>query len=116
MAGEYKAPEVPKGEVTPDLVRDELLKCFESANREFMHVLNQPTNDQALKAPVRQFVAGSFQSCGASFDHPTKDGIVTAIGLCKSNAETMMGQKGADISRHHYDEMMKLVNELPPGP
>jgi len=113
MAGQYKAPEVAKGKVTPVLVRDELLKCFESANTEFMHVLNQPTNDAALKAQVKRFVEGSFQSCGASFDRPTKEGIVSAIGQCKSNAEAMMGQKGADIIRHHYTEMMKLVNKLP---
>jgi hypothetical protein len=115
MTDQYKAPDIPKDQVTSTLVRDELLKCFESANKEFMQVLNQPTDDQVLKAQVRQFVAGSFQSCGASFDHPTKEGIVSAIGQCKSNAEAMMGPKGADIIRHHYDEMMKLVNELPPG-
>jgi hypothetical protein len=113
--GQYKAPDIPEGKVTPTLVRDELLKCFESANKEFMQVLNQPTNDAALKAQVRQFVSGSFQSCGASFDQPTKDGIVSAIGQCKANAEAMMGQKGTDIIRHHYDEMMKLVNKLPPS-
>ena len=113
MAGQYKAPDVPKGKVTPVLVRDELLKCFESANSEFMHVLNQPTSDAVLKAQVRQFVEGSFQSCGASFDKPTKQGIVSAIGQCKANAEAMMGQKGADIIKHHYNEMMKLVTKLP---
>ena len=113
MAGQYKAPDVPKAKVTPVLVRDELLKCFESANKEFMNVLNQPTSDEALKAQVRQFVTGTFQSCGASFDQPTKEGIVTAIGQCKTNAEAMMGEKGADIIRHHYAEMMKLVNKLP---
>lgn len=114
MTGGYTAPDVPKDKVTPTLVRDELLKCFESANKEFMQVLNQPTNDDALKAQVKQFVTGSFQSCGASFDSPTKDGIVSAIGQCKANAEAMMGQKGADIIRHHYDEMMKLVDKLSP--
>src|SRR3989475_12704093 len=113
VAGQYKAPDIPKEKVTPTLVRDELLRCFESANKEFMHVLNQPTDDQALKAQVRQFVTGSFQACGASFDQPTKEGIVSAIGQCKSNAEAMMGQKGTDIIRHHYNEMMKLVNKLP---
>jgi len=115
MAGTYKAPEVSKDKVTPTLVRDELLKCFESANKEFMNVLNQPTDDKVLKAQVRQFVTGTFQSCGASFDQPTKDGIITAIGQCKANAEAMMGEKGANIIRHHYDEMMKLVNKLPPS-
>ncbi len=113
MTGQYKAPDVPSGKVTPTLVRDELLKCFESANMEFMHVLNQPTSDDVLKAQVRQFVAGSFQSCGASFDQPTKEGIVSAIGQCKANAEAMMGDRGADIIRHHYQEMMKLVDRLP---
>jgi hypothetical protein len=113
MAEGYKAPNIPKEKVTPVVVRDELLKCFESANKEFMHVLNQPTNDAALKAQVRQFVTGSFQSCGASFENPTKQGIVSAINTCKSNAESMMGPKGADIIRHHYDEMMKLVTKLP---
>jgi hypothetical protein len=110
----YMAPEVPEEKVTPTLVRDELLKCFESANKEFMDVLNQPTDDQALKSQVRQFVAGSFQSCGASFERPTKEGIVSAIGQCRSNAEAMMGPKGTEIIRHHYDEMMKLVDKLPP--
>jgi hypothetical protein len=113
MAGHYTAPDIPKDKVTPILVRDELLKCFEDANKEFMNVLNQPTNDAALKAQGKQFVSGTFQSCGASFDQPTKEGIVTAIAQCKTNAEAMMGQKGADIIREHYAEMMKLVNKLP---
>jgi hypothetical protein len=113
MSEGYKAPDVPKERVTPTLVRDELLKCFESANKEFLQVLNRPTSDSELKAQVRQFVTGSFQSCGASFEHPTKQGIVSAINTCKANAESMMGPKGAEIIKHHYDEMMKLVTKLP---
>jgi len=109
----YRAPEVSSKEVTPTFVRDELLKCFESANREFMEVVHQPTTDEALRAQVRQFVTTVFQGCGASFDNPTKIGIVTAIGQCKSNAEKMMGSAGAEIIRHHYAEMMKLVDKLP---
>jgi hypothetical protein len=115
MTEAYKAPDVPSEGVTPAFVRDELLKCFESANREFMSVLNRPTSEPELKAQVRQFVTGSFQSCGESFEDPTKQGIVSAINTCKSNAESMMGPKGAAIIRHHYDEMMKLVTKLPDG-
>ncbi len=113
MTGSYKAPEIGSDQVTPMLVRDELLKCFESANKEFMGLMHQPTTDEALRAQVRQFVTTVFQGCGVSFDSPTKTGIVTAIGQCKTNAEAMMGPAGADIIRHHYNEMMKLVDKLP---
>lgn len=109
----YRAPAVAPSEVTTQLVRDELLKCFESANREFMEVLNQPVGDEALKQQVQQFVTSVFANCGVSFEDPTKEGIVTAIGECKSNAESMMGPQGASIIQHHYSEMMKLVERLP---
>jgi hypothetical protein len=109
----YKAPDVPADKVTPVLVRDELLKCFESANKEFMEVLHQPATDAAIRAQVQQFVTGVFQNCGASFDHPTKAGIITAIGQCKTNAEAMMGPTGSGIIAHHYAEMIKLVDKLP---
>src|SRR5713226_3225619 len=91
MTGSYKAPDIDTDQVTPTLVRDELLKCFESANKEFMGLMHQSTTDEALRAQVRQFVTTVFQGCGVSFDSPTKTGIVTAIGQCKSNAEAMMG-------------------------
>jgi hypothetical protein len=110
---QYVAPNVPAGSVTPVLVRDELLKCFESANKEFMQVLHQPVTDEAIKSQVRQFVTGVFANCGADFEHPTKTGILTAIGQCRANAEAMMGPAGTSIIEHHYTEMLKLVNELP---
>jgi hypothetical protein len=113
MTGSYKAPDMRNDQVTPTLLRDELLKCFESANKEFMDLMHQQTTEEALRAQVRQFVTTVFQGCGVSFDSPTKVGIVTAIGQCKTNAEAMMGPAGSDIIRHHYDEMMKLVNKLP---
>lgn len=109
----YKAPNIPADKVTPILVRDELLRCFESANKEFMEVLHQPATDAAIKAQVNQFVTGVFQNCGVSFDNPTKGGILTAINQCKANAQSMMGPAGASIIEHHYEEMIKLVDKLP---
>jgi len=108
----YKAPDLPNGRITPELVRDELLTCFESANREFARLLNQPVTDEALKGQVRYFVESVFSKCGASYTNPTREGILMAIDECKANAEKMMGPQGADIIRHHYDEMMKLVSRL----
>lgn len=109
----YRAPDVPNERLSPDFVRDELLRCFESANREFYRILNQPVTDDQLREQVRQFVSGVFQQCNASFETPTKEGIATAIDRCRANAEQMMGDKGASIIRHHYDEMMKLVSRMP---
>jgi hypothetical protein len=108
----YKAPDVPDDVVTPTFVRDQLLECFASANREFADLLHQPVTDEQLRQQVRAFVEGVFSQCGVSYVSPTKDGIEAAISQCKSNAEKMMGPQGAEIINHHYEEMMKLVNRL----
>ncbi|MDA4129071.1 MAG: hypothetical protein OK422_06430 [Thaumarchaeota archaeon] len=108
----YTAPPLRDEQITPARVRDELLTCFESANKEFATLLHQPVTDDALKAQVRGFVESVFSQCGVSFTNPTKQGIETAISECKSNAEKMMGPQGAEIIQHHYAEMMKLVNRL----
>src|SRR5436853_7915569 len=113
MTGNYKAPDIPTSQITGELVRDELLRCFESANKEFFTLLNQPVTDEMLKTQVKQFVEGVFQSCGVSYTDPTKKGILTAINQCESNAEKMMRPKVADIISHYYAEMMKLVDNLP---
>jgi hypothetical protein len=112
MQSTYKAPDVPDEKVTPTFVRDELLKCFESANGEFAKLLNQPVTDEQLRQQVKMFVEGVFSQCGVSYVSPTKEGILTAISQCKANAEQMMGSRGAEIIDHHYSEMMKLVNRL----
>ena len=71
MTASYKAPDLSNQEVTPQLVRDELLTCFESANREFARVMNQPFTDEALRQQVKQFVVTIFSQCGASYADPT---------------------------------------------
>ncbi len=109
----YRAPEVPDEKLTAAFVYGELLRCFESANREFYKILNQPITDEALRQQVNQFVTGVFQQCGVSVESPTKQGILLAINQCKTNAEAMMGERGAEIIHHHYNEMMKLVTRLP---
>jgi len=109
----YHAPNVPDSKVTPVFVRDELLNCFESANREFGRLLNMQMTDEALKQQVKTFVSSVFQQCGVSYANPTREGIEVAIKMCKDNAGKMMGAQGEDIIRHHYAEMMKLVDRLP---
>ncbi len=112
MVHTYVAPDVPAEQITPAFVRDELLKCFESANGEFARMLHQQVTDEQLRQQVKAFVEGVFSQCGVSYVSPTKEGIVTAISECKKNAEKMMGPQGADVINHHYAEMMKLVEKL----
>lgn len=108
----YLAPIVDDSQITPTFVREQLLLCFESANKEFAELLKQPVADEQLKQQVRMFVEGVFSQCGVSYVSPTREGIVTAISACKSNAEKMMGSQGSEIIKHHYQEMMKLVDRL----
>ena len=61
---------------------------------------------------MSNFVQSVFSNCGVSFENPTKEGILVAINQCRANAEKMMGPQGAEIIRHHYDEIMNLVNRL----
>lgn len=112
MRETYRAPEVIDGKLTPTFVRDELLKCFESANGEFARLNGQAVTDEQLKQQVKGFVEGVFSSCGVSYVEPTKEGIMVAISECRSNAEKMMGTAGTPIIEHHYSEMMKLVDRL----
>ncbi len=108
----YHVPDVPDDRLTPQFVRDELLRCFESANREFYGILGQRVMDEAIRDQVYEFVTTVFSQCGVPFENPTKEGIVTAIEQCKENAERMMGDQGSDVIRHHYAEMMKLVSRM----
>jgi len=69
----YKASENPHGvDVTPSFVRDEIIACFESANREFLRLLNLPVDNDILKSQVRKFVTTVFANCGSSYWNPTK--------------------------------------------
>ncbi len=91
MSHTYTAPEVPEDKVTPEFVRDELLNCFESANREFSRLMRQPVADDVLKEQVKHFVQSVFSNCAGSFENPTKESILLAINQCRTNAEKMMG-------------------------
>lgn len=112
MTGEevYRAPDLSPDQVTAVLVRDELVRCFESANGELLRRAGQQVPKEELKKMVFQFVTNVFQSCGASYENPTKEGILKAIENCKQTAESQWGK--SDVIEHHYHEMMKLVNKL----
>ncbi len=83
-----------------------------SANREFLKSLNQPIDSDILKSQVRKFVTTVFANRGSNYWNPTKEGILEAITQCKVTAEEMMGAEGKEIIRHHYKEIIKLVNRL----
>src|SRR2546422_10577214 len=113
MTQTYKAPDVPSDRVTPEFVRDELLSCFESANRGFAMLLNQPVTDGQLNQQVKQFVESVFVNCGASYTDPTKEGILTAMNQCRTNAEKMIGPQSAATQQNQKQEYRKGADRLP---
>ncbi len=119
MAGttiSYKAPQtLQKRDITPSFIREELIKCIESANREFAESLNRPISNRVLKDQVREHLIAVFANCNTSYRNPTREGIIGVIGRCKTNAEEIMGTQGKEILEQHYKEIMKLVNQLPPS-
>src|SRR5438128_12702400 len=98
MSETYTAPNVSDAELTPSFVRDELLRCFESANQQFFEIVGQRVTDEQLRAQVREFVTGVFQPCGGPFETPTKQGSRTAINQSKANASCTTGGRGAEVS------------------
>lgn len=108
----YMAPDLERDQINAHVVRDELLKCLEIINREFIRILDQPTTDKKLKLQTKEFLTSVFHSCGVSFENPNKEGIVLALELCKKYAKAIMGPNGKHIIDHHYAEMMKLVSKL----
>ena len=74
MIETYTAPNVSNADLTPSFVRDELFRCFESANQQFFEILGQPVTDEQVRAQVREFVTGVFRQCGVQFETPTKTG------------------------------------------
>src|SRR3989304_5508801 len=83
----YRAPEVLPEGFTSMFVRDELLRCFESANREFLKILNQPVVDDQLRGQVHQFVTQVFRACRVRYANPTKAGIRAAVRLLPCGAK-----------------------------
>src|SRR5438874_2062973 len=58
----YVAPRVRDADVTTDFVRDELLRCFESANREFFEILGQPATEAQVREQVHAVVTSGGRS------------------------------------------------------
>jgi len=61
-ANAYHTPPVNDEDLTVELVRDELLRCFESANREFFEILDQSATDEQLRGRVHSLSQASSGS------------------------------------------------------
>ena len=52
MIETYTAPNVSNADLTPSFVRDELLRCFESANQQFFEILGQLAPESVQYPPA----------------------------------------------------------------
>jgi hypothetical protein len=90
--------------LTPEKVRDLMVKCFVEAQRETLaHARTRMGLDSGLASvehTVVSAVRAKFANVGRDFDNPTKDGIVAVLSELGDQARAM-GTPEDIIARHH---------------
>lgn len=104
-------------EVTPVVVRDEIIKCFVDAHDEILKSMSEFHDfkseaefDEAKKINIKFLIESKFRESGGDFNNPTKKDIMAVLdGL----AEYASNFRQPEIIKKHYGNMMELVSKLP---
>ncbi len=101
-----------KDEVTPLMIRDAIVECFYKAHCVDADLLDNETDasENMNRNYCQQIVRKAFKDGGGDFDHPTKEGIMGAIGELKKFAANFRDPK---IIEKHAGEIMTLLKKLP---
>lgn len=102
---------------TAKQVRDALVQCFvmahEATTKEQMKEITQGmaamSADRLTRLNIEQIVFNAFRTTGGSFDAPTKESIVKAMGALKEFSKQF---RAPEVIEKNYGEMMKLVEGL----
>lgn len=103
--------------VTPEMVRDALVRCFVLAHQEAvkqsLSFVAQDYGDDAKKklfdAHSESIVRNAFRFTDGDFNKPTKASIIAAMDYLKDFSKKY---RDKDVIAKHYDELMGLVNKL----
>ena len=93
--------------ITPLMVRDAILECFNQAHCEDAGVGTE--DKESNKLYCQELVKKAFADAGVDFDHPTKEGIMKVLEQLREFSKSFRDPK---IIQGHYQNIMKLVEKL----
>jgi hypothetical protein len=106
----------PSKKVTPIMVRNAIIRCFQNAHKEVLEDMNKNkefNTDQERKnferIQVDLIVRDMFDEVGDDFENPTKEGITKVLDKLAAFASRYRKPK---IIKRHYNEIMRLVNRM----
>ncbi len=102
--------------VTPEMVRDAVVKCFTAAHsealeelREFTTVENQKEFDELKKASAEALIRQFFSEVGGDFDRPTKEAIMATLGKLAEFSEKF---RSPEIVKKHKEALSVIIGKL----
>ena len=106
---------IKKGEkITPENVRDEMVECFLSAQKECLSLaaesMHRQVTEEDLRKSVTVIIKGAFKEAEEDFDNPTKEALMKVMEILKRKSAAT--GKEADIIQHHAGQMMDLLMKL----
>jgi hypothetical protein len=102
--------------ITPEMVRDALIICFEKAHAQILNE-SKEYNQFNSKEEFRQFskeeivaiIKKIFLNIGGSFERPAKKDLILAVDALKEFCSNFRTKK---IVEKHASKMMQLIERL----
>ena len=102
--------------ITPLMVRDAIIICFQKAHHEALDELNkekgfgsEAERKNFEKIQTDLIVMSAFDDVKADFNNPTKEDIIKVMNELARFASKF---RKPEIVKKHYNEIMKLVKKL----
>lgn len=93
--------------VTALMVRDAMMTCFYEAHCEDTGL--DADENSVNKEYCRSLVKKAFSETGSDFEHPTKAGIMKAMGYLAVFSENF---RSPEVIRKHEKMIMQLIEKL----
>jgi len=100
--------------VTNIEVRDELVKCYTEAHKEFMkrgaELTGQDTSDEKIKEKVITMLHLAFKEANADFENPSKEDFANVMTVLQKQAKA--AGRDEEIIQKHTKQMLDMLGQL----
>ena len=103
-------------EVTPVMVRDAIIDCFNEAHsdvleemKDYIYIKSKEKIEEMKRKTVKSLIKSKFEEVGGDFNNPTKK---TLIQIVMELAEYASKFRQPIVIDRHMDEIMHLIKKL----